>query len=648
MSKHSPHSNKNKSRIYATMALALVIMLLSMDATVFASRSLHFAMNKPSIANTSVAAEDADDEAKNNDNNKDEDKDKGGDKETDEPTEWVKRIYLKNDEPDNNGKRHYVGEDFDPKYKTLEIEEKGKTVQLNGYYITNKSSVEYETSNSSSPLGVIELDWKSSDNKIATVSPDGKITPIKDGKVKITAKVSDKSKYKDDPPEKVVNVEISGQSGKYVSKVQIVDKNGKSLSSKDDALTVIEEQNSFFEFYARVTWHDPDSGEDTIEDTTGGKKISSTITWSVGGSKIVGTINEDTGRFKASEYSGNCYVQCVVSGGKNGKDVKDTADVMIDTGKYEYNPANSLKLKVVYQKYPDDVVQKHTYSLKTLSKRLSTRTNSYTIMGNGRYGTIRAKGYLFKDIVGLEDISLDDVHQFRFTTADDYDNPITTKMLYGSGSRYYFPNWDIGSKSGAKVVPPILATESNMIWGESEVSADTPLDKGSRFRLVFGSLWNKDSNSSYQIYYIREITIVLKGAPSAKDGNGPSKGTGGDDDKGIGNGSGTDGRGGGAGSDQGDGSGNSAGNSGDKSSAGRSGKAGNSKGDKGKPGSPHDSNSDKSGGNLRVYEMMSNSKSNVASLNKDLPYLPAALPIAVGGLMAGGLSSYISFRRRIL
>jgi hypothetical protein len=507
------------------------------------------------------------------------------------------------------------------------------------------------------------LQWSSSDDNIATVSPDGLITPVHDGEVVITATISDaiseENKYEGNVPAKSVKIKVNGQTAEYVKSVTIIDADGEVLSSKSDADTPISGKNIFFSFYALVVWHDPTLGADRTEDTRT-DSITSTIKWTVGGSSVVGTINEDTGRFKSTEYSGNCFVQCSVTGGVDGKAVTDIARVQVDTGEYSYPPANSLTLKVVYQEFPKDVVQEHKYSLSELSSQLTSYTNSYTVLGGTRYGTIRATGYLFKDILALESVDANDVYQYRFTTSDGYDNPITSKLLYGSGSRYYFPNWDISSRSGAQVVPPLLAYSSNLIWGVSEVDSTAPLDDATRFRLVFGPLWTAESNSSFQIYYIGTITIVLKGAPPADNGK-EAGGNSGDGDKesnqdnkndkenGIGNASGQ-GNGNGTGNASGNGdNGTVVGN--EVSKVGFGGGNGSAAGNanvfadvaKGLVKNPSTS----SGHKWKIYEMISNSKSNVAPLDMDLPYLPLAIPIAGAGFLAGGVTFYIGYRRRL-
>jgi hypothetical protein len=351
--------------------------------------------------------------------------------------------------------------------------------------------------------------------------------------------------------------------------------------------------------------------------------------------------------------------------------VTDTARVTVVTGEYAYKPAESLTLKVVYRELPDKPAQTHTYALSELAGRLPAVTNSYTVLGGNRYGVIRASGYLFKDVLALEGVAIEDVYQFRFTTADGYDNPITSKMLYGSGSRYYFPNWDIGSRAGATVVPPMLAFKSNMMWGESMADPSLPLDEGARFRLVFGPLWGGEANSSYQIYYIQAITVVLNGAPPAenekpkeddKKDDDPEKANDKKDDtisviggdNGDGGAAGTvdkaNGRsgaaspGGGAnGSDDAKGQNDAAaGRAEDDPGSDKKAETGGKKDVGGNSVIPFSSN-----GTFKVYEMISNTSTHVAPINTDLPGLSAAGPLAGACVVAGGLSFLLGFRRRL-
>jgi hypothetical protein len=55
-----------------------------------------------------------------------------------------------------------------------------------------------------------------------------------------------------------------------------------------------------------------------------------------------------------------------------------------------------------------------------------------------------------------------------------------------------------------------------------------------------------------------------------------------------------------------------------------------------------------SSGKFKVFEMISNSNTNVAPIDMSLPYLPAAAPAAGGCVAAGGLSFLIGFLKRKL
>jgi hypothetical protein len=565
-----------------------------------------------------------------------------GDGNNDTATEYVTRLMLKYDTADEFGVKHFVGEGSDPAYQTLQILQKGKTVQLNGYYETNKGyGVLFETANSSNNLGEIVLDWTSSDTQIATVSPTGLVTPRGNGSVEITATVRDSGKYQGTAPSKSVSINFDGQEGEYVKDVTIIDIDGNDMGKKSGAVKVFEKENEFFDFFALVSWVNAEGELIRIEDTrTGLNAVSSTVQWSLGGSDLPATINKDTGRLKTTEYSGNGYVICSVTGGVGGKTIDDYAQFQLDTGKYAYNPADSLTIKVVYQEFMDTVVQEHTYTYAELLNRLSSHTYNYTIIGGSRYGTIRAQGFLFKDVVALEGVVLEEVYQFRFGTADGYDNPVSYQQLYGSGARYYFRNWDIGSKAQATPVPPMLAYNSSLVWNKSEVDPSLPLKEDNRFRLAFGPLWECEANSSYQIYYINTLTVVLAGAPPVNPKDETGKTPGGDGTKGLGeNGSATGLEGSGAGGDNG-------GASGQRQRQIGSGGLENAALTLAGAGVTGAIDADDKRG-WRVYEMMSKAKSQVAALEFDNPLLPFAAPAAVATVLLGSGFTYGGFKRRL-
>ena len=515
---------------------------------------------------------------------------------------------------DYNGENEFVG--AGQPVKQVVIETKGQLVQLNGYYTdASGSGLMLETASASTDLGAIDLVWESSNVKVAKVSPAGLVTPVKNGSCTITATVKEPAKYGEASCS--VDFEISGQNGSYVSDVEITTKKGKVINETvvlagDGAKPV------YYQLYATITWKNA-NGDVVKTETTSSKKCTATYTWSVAGNTDTVAVNKYTGRV-ASQSSGIGQVMVTVSGGKGGRSVSDTVYFRVDTGQYDYNPADSLTLKVAYEEFPDQIIEEKTYSEKQLSKMLPKVTNNYTVIGgnNGSYATIRATGYMFKDILKLLNCSINDIKQFRFGTADSYDSPVSYSYLFGS-ERYYFPDYDIGYTSGGVVVPPIIASANSMHWNEPYVSKDEKLDEGTRYRLVFGASGKTDANTSKQVYYINTINVILKGGPPTSDGHGDGGGDG------TGNGSGM-----GQGPSEGDGD---SGGLEDPSSSAQAGGNGT--------GSDADS-----GTRWRVYQMMSTNKSNPGVLEMDNPLAPFAMPIGIAAFLLGGISFYIGFRKR--
>ena len=516
---------------------------------------------------------------------------------------------------DYNGENEFVG--AGQPVKQVVIETKGQLVQLNGYYTdASGSGLMLETASASTDLGAIDLVWESSNVKVAKVSPAGLVTPVKNGSCTITATVKDPAKYGEASCS--VDFEISGQNGSYVSDVEITTKKGKVINETvvlagDGAKPV------YYQLYATITWKNA-NGDVVKTETTSSKKCTATYTWSVAGNTDTVAVNKYTGRV-ASQSSGIGQVMVTVSGGKGGRSVSDTVYFRVDTGQYDYNPADSLTLKVAYEEFPDQIIEEKTYSEKQLSKMLPKVTNNYTVIGgnNGSYATIRATGYMFKDILKLLNCSINDIKQFRFGTADSYDSPVSYSYLFGS-ERYYYPDYDIGYTTGKVVVPPVLATANTIHWNESYVNPAEELDEGTRYRLVFGVSNPSDANTSKQIYYINTVFVILKGGPPTSNGSGSGGGDG------TGNGSGM-------GEGPSEGNGDSGSSAQDPSSSTQAGGNGT--------GSDADS-----GTRWRVYQMMSTNKSNPGVLEMDNPLAPFAMPIGIAAFLLGGISFYIGFRKR--
>ena len=590
---------------------------------------------------------------------------------------YVQTLLLKWDKSDDRGVTHFVGDNsiVEKAYRQIKVNDYGETVQLNGWYLsTDDTGVAYQTADSSTAIGAFELDWHTSDAAVASVSPDGLVTPHgKNGTVIITATVSDPRVYQGAAPVATVTIVFDGQEGKYVKSVEILDEGGNNIGEAWGGVTVYNGQNEFHQLHARVTWYNVADGSETVQVTGAGdsydaKQVDTTITWNISTSSAF-SINEDTGRLKTTQYSGNAYVTCSAVGGLGGKPVVDTANVQLDTGTYEYNPADSLTLRVVWEERPDEVVKEQTYSVGELMGMLPSRRINATVANGSRFGVISAEGFLFKDVVTLISVDDGDVLQYRFGTADGYDNPVSYNYLFNSGPRYYFPNYDIGSTAEGEIVPPLLAYASSFEWNRSEANPSAKLDEGTRFRLVFGCLASGDANTSFQIYYINTITIVLAGAPSTGGaGGGGAGGANGGTNGGAGggdNGGGADGTGGaghgktGAGSGTtGKGGGNSAGkldgtNGDGKELAGAEQSTGQGVNVSGgetdavamtEAAEGADMNSAK---RWRVYQMMNKTNSDVPDWDDENPISPFAMPLTLGTFAVGVGATGIGFRRRL-
>ena len=592
----------------ARLARIAIALALAVFCCVPTGAAAAWADSAKAAGGSGVSALAADDAGEGSDGGKD-------DGAADPGKNYVKELFLKWSS-DYNGENEFVGKG--QPIKKVAIEDKGQLVQLNAYYLDNSGSgVMEEAASSGTDLGAIDLLWKSSNAKVAKVSPSGLVTPVKNGSCKITCSVKNPDKY--GAASVSVDVVVSGQNGSYVSDVEITDKKGKEITETvvlagDGAKPV------YYQLYAKITWKGAD-GRVIKTETTKSKKCSATYTWATAGNTDIVAVNKATGRM-ASQQSGVGQVMVTVAGGKAGKTVSDTIYVRVDTGQYDYNPAKSLTLKVSYEKYPDKYVETKKYSAKELEKLLGSKklTNNYTVIGNDDYATIRATGYQFIDVLKLLNCKMDDIKQFRFGTQDSYDSPVSYDYLFGH-DRYWFPNYDVGSTAEGQIVPPLIATANSMHWDESFVSPDEKLDASARYRLVFGVSGKGDSNTSKQIYYINTINVVLKGAPPSSDGDGKSSGDGNGDGNG---GSGKSTAGGGT-----TGGGDNASSS--ASSAG------------GEKGSGDDA---EAGAKWRVYQIMSDSQSTPGELDLENPLAPFAAPAAAMAFVLGGLYFFLDFRRR--
>ena len=541
---------------------------------------------------------------------------------------------------------YYVGDNPYADEGTIQIVKKGEEVQLYAYYLaTDGSGVVYEALNSSNPLGVVDVAWRSSDESVATVDPAGKVTPRGNGTVTITATVVDASKYQGDAPTSSVTIVFDGQEGEYVSKVQILDENGNVIGKDWDGVTVYTEENVFHQLHVRVFWVDAD-GNPVREEVSGiGDEvdmgaIGTTVTWKISSSTAF-SINADTGRLRTTSYSGSAHVTVRVVGGVGGQVIEDTAKVQLDTGVYQWPPSETLTLRLVYETRPDQVVAEKTFTSEELAAQLPAVRVNATITGGIKYGVIMAEGFYFRDVAALINVDDRDIFQFQFNTVDGYDNPVSYGYLFESGERWYFPNYDIGSQAGRSVSPPILAYASELVWNQSE--GDMRDLEDTRYRLVFGCLAGGDANTSLQIWGITGITVVLKGSPSAGDDTDPDDGNKGKD------GDEKDGKntpGGGGGGDK---PVNPSGGGNSGSDTNKQDATNDKKQTQPDPSATEPSADDIAGQSKRwrVYQMMNVTHSDVPEWDDENPLAPFAGPAAAGACAVGALSMGIGFWRRL-
>lgn len=596
--------------------------------------------------------------------------------------DYVETLMLKWDKPDDAGETHFVGDSATERsYRQIQIVEFGESVQLRGWYLsTDGTGRTYQTANPDTPLGEFSLAWVSSDPSVAVVDPNGLVSPRgKNGSVTITATVADPNVYVGVAPSTSVTISFDGQDGKYVTKVEILDEEGNAIGASWGGVTVYNDMNSFHQLQARITWHNVIDGSESQTVTGAGESYDAaaagtTLHWNVS-SSVAFTVNENTGRLKTGQYSGSAFVTCTALGGLGGTEVTDTANVQLDTGTYEYHPADSLTLKVVWEERPDEVVSQQTFSLDDLASRLPEQHVNATVVNHNKFGAISADGYLFKDIVALVNVHDDDVLQYRFGTADGYDNPVSYQYLFESGNRYYLPNYEVGrvGTTDDEIVPPLLAIRSVLVWNKSEVDPNWTLDEGTRFRLVFGCLSANDANTPFQIFYIHTITIVLKGAPAAGNDTNPNIRPTPTPDPGSGSPQEppADPQGGGPGGGSGGGGGGTASVGGGTAGAGGiygSPFVGPDNGTSGSRNASAQQAAEQGAGEAnsesaaqssilandpgaskrwRVYQMMNKNNSDVPDWDDENPLSPFAAPLAMGVFAIGAGATGIGFRRRL-
>ncbi len=537
---------------------------------------------------------------------------------------FVSELYLKWSS-DFGGANVFVGPNGD--VPSVEILKKGQLVQLNGYYTdTSGDGVMYETARTDSPLGRVDLVWSSSDESVATVDPNGLVTPRGNGTASITATTANPAEQ--GSATLSVPFVIDGQEGEYVGSVEITDADGNPIY---DTIVIDspEDTTQYCQLYATITWVDGDGN--VIREEQASADSSATYRWVAAGNTNVIAVNEKTGRVATLE-PGMGTAEIRVEGGVGGQTITDTVYVQVVTGQQSDGvPAQSLTINVFYQSFSDEPAISEEFSLDELSSRFSQVTHFYTMLNGSTFGTMKATGYLFKDILSLVNVPLESIISFSFGTGDNYVNNISYGALFNT-TRYYFPDIDIGRTAGGQIVPPILATAAYTNMGASTVLPSQQLDGNVRFRLCFGATGIGDSNTSMQVHSIHTINITIPDPPEQDPvpGPGDSEGSG---DGGSSNDAGLGAEGEGA-PEFGQGAG--AGSLIDRDSTGGGGSA-----------AGDDGSSATARKEWRIYQIMSKEEPLDIDFTLENPLSPYAVPAACLAMVGGGISSALGFRRRL-
>lgn len=545
-----------------------------------------------------------------------------------------------------------LGYATNPYLETAYVSTKGGTIQFD--------SVVYWSDWTNEP-GTRLVTWSTSDPSLATINSAGILTAIADGKVEVRATVSSNTVSGSSLVAKAY-VDISGQSdARYVTSVRIADPDGNDIGS---AAYVLEADitTAQAQFHALVDVMDPVTGQTQTYSTKNGSISSQTgdiadVLWYAGDSAMA-AVDETQGLFRPLVYgivtlyvSSNAGFGNATVTGSATVNTKDPEGGMVKDG---YHPQAFLTVKAYYELYQptnmqgDDerfVINK-TYSVEEMES-MGTITQSYTALGGGSYYTMTGRGVPLSTVLANAGVNVAGVKQLAFGTADHIDRPVSYGYIFGE-NRYYYPNVDIGSYTGAQQVYPILALESNEV---KNASADPNYDmsEGTRFRLLFGST-PAGGTSQYQIKWIHTLYVVLEGGPAVTPGDGEGGGGGssggGDGSEGAvgdGSGAGESGIGAGAGLAEGTQGGADAASLGDTEAA--EGESGGSAGD---ASGTESSGGHTASGKFSVFQVMNRNDSETErAIDPDNPFKRYAFPLGVAVLAVGGMESFVWYRRQV-
>lgn len=513
----------------------------------------------------------------------------------------------------------------------------------------------------------LDITYKTSDKKVATVSSTGIVTATGDGSVTITATATGEGGAK---LTSSLSLNVSGQAGAYVKAVYLCSEKGKQY--EEERLTY-KKADFKLSLYARLELSDGTTVSNAPKAGDYDKKKLAkytNLTWSVSDAEVA-SVNASTGAVRAKAL-GQTKVYATATGGDpdnklSGK-VRSYVWVVIDDGSFsvENLPADDLTVEVVYDKYSDYTVWSKKYSIAQL-KKLETARSTYTFTrSSGAYVTASGVGIHLTTLIDQTPIKMNQIVSFKFT-ANDGANPGKMSYDYLFNECYFWPNYEFGgNRSGATLVFPMLAWVSD--WRDSSSGAAESgenydeLGSETRLRLLFGSKTVSDNRTDHSLKYISKMTVRIEGAPNATHGSGEEGGNGDGDGKAGGN---TGGKGSGTGGST-HGSKTGGGAAGGKRSVGRGDdgrqqptrtQAGGAEASANAPqqadapakgdGSAQEAGA--SGQRWKVYQMLNNADDASLAIQEleNNPLAPVAVALVLAALLAGGATSGAGFRRQV-
>ena len=503
---------------------------------------------------------------------------------------------------------------------SIVLDKKGQQVALIASVIWSDDSTQ------TNPTGV---QFSSSDESVVTVDPSGYVVARGDGDATLTVSAT-RNTADGSPVSLRIPVQVSNQSGKSISKIEIYSKEypDKQIITVRDK----KKEDVYLTFYAKVTLDDG-----AVYDTRDGALSSQDpqledLRWFLSDAQM-GAIEETTGTFRALAYGATSIF--AMSPDYKTDSNRITLSVE-DPDDRDGHPQSQLTVSISYEKPVEGAVtiEDQVFDVSDLMNKYDTFSQTYTLM-NGSNGASQATGYgvslraLLLDACKVaEEDGLDSILSVTFRSGEDGGNAtLSIDSLFASRYTYDPYSYVSGVYSIIGTTEPMLAVESNWMSMYAIASGyEDGLSEKTRFRLLMGSQSENDSVASSSIKWINRIEVVMKGSPKVPDDD--------DDDDGGNNKSGGPG-----GTDEG-----GSGGSGTGTSIGLAG-TGTGAGDGTGSGAQSNTAGSKSGA-YSIYQMMSPYETDLDIQYAENPLKPFVLPLCLACIAAGLTQAGFWYRRQ--